>query len=89
MSPLERLFAVADNANGVGTKASVRQWTFLNTDITVHLYRAPEGEWTGVRADAAYGPDGVGATIGTLFDHRGPVAGIQQAVLLRRRLSKT
>ncbi len=85
MSAIERLFAVADNANGVGTKLDTRRWTFLNTDITVHLHRAPEGEWTGIRADAAYGPDGIGATIGTLFDERGAIGGIQQSVLLRRR----
>ncbi|WP_405181916.1 thioesterase family protein [Nocardia sp. NBC_01377] len=85
MSPLQKLFAVADNANGVGSKADIRRWTFLNTDITIHLYRVPEGEWIGIRADVGYGPDGVGATIGTLFDQHGPVAGIQQAVLLQRR----
>ncbi|MBH0779739.1 thioesterase family protein [Nocardia bovistercoris] len=84
-SPLERLFVVADNANGVGAKADIRKWTFLNTDLTVHVHRMPEGDWIGIRADAAYGPDGIGATIGTLFDQHGPVAGIQQSVLLRRR----
>jgi len=85
MSSVERLMSVADNANGVATKIDIRHWTFLNTDTTVHLYRVPEGEWTGIRADVAYGPDGIGATIGTLFDEHGPVAGIQQSVLLRRR----
>jgi hypothetical protein len=43
MSPLERLFAVADDANGIGT------------------------------------------TLGALFDEHGAVGGIQQSVLVRRR----
>lgn len=85
MTPMQRLFTVADIANGVGSKLDIRTWTFLNTDLAVHIYREPEGEWTGVRAEANYGPDGIGATIGTLFDQRGPIAGIQQSILLRPR----
>lgn len=85
MSPLQRLFAVADDANGVGTKIDIRKWTFLNTDLVVHIHRVPEGEWIGIRAETNYGPDGIGSTIGTLFDEQGAVAGIQQSVLVRRR----
>src|SRR5690625_1229645 len=85
MTPLQRLFAVADDANGVGTKLDIRNWTFLNNDLVVHVHRIPEGEWIGIRAETNYGPDGIGTTIGTLFDQRGAVAGIQQSVLVRRR----
>lgn len=85
MSPLQRLFAVADDANGVGTKLDIRKWTFLNTDLVVHIHRIPDGEWIGIRAETNYGPDGIGSTIGTLFDQHGAVAGIQQSVLVRRR----
>jgi Thioesterase-like superfamily len=45
----------------------------------------PPGDWIGVRAETHYGSDGVGASVGTLFDERGPVAAIQQAQLVRRR----
>jgi hypothetical protein len=85
MTPLERLFAVADDANGVGSKIDITEWTFLNTDLAVHIFRIPEGEWVGVRAETSYGPDGVGTTLGTLLDDQGAVAGIQQSVLVRRR----
>ncbi|BBX12638.1 thioesterase family protein [Mycobacterium novum] len=85
MTPLQRLFAVADDANGVGTKLDIRKWTFLNTDLVVHLHRIPDGEWIGIRAETNYGPDGIGTTVGTLFDEQGAVAGIQQSVLVRRR----
>ncbi|TQR81333.1 thioesterase family protein, partial [Mycobacterium hodleri] len=46
-------------------------------------HRVPEGEWIGIRAETSYGPDGIGTTFGTLFDHTGPVGGIQQSVLVR------
>nr|WP_245905991.1 thioesterase family protein [Mycolicibacterium palauense] len=85
MSPLQRLFAVADCANGLGNRLDIRRWTFLNTDLAVHIYRMPEGDWTGIRAETSYGPDGIGATVGTLFDEHGPVGAIQQAVLMRPR----
>ncbi|MDT5091707.1 MAG: hypothetical protein QOH60_1070 [Mycobacterium sp.] len=85
MTPMERLFAVADCANGVGSKIDITKWTFLNTDLVVHIHRILEGDWVGVRSETNYGPDGVGTTVGTLLDEQGSVASIQQSVLVRRR----
>ena len=85
MTPLQRLFAVADDANGIGSKLDITKWTFLNTDLAVHVHRIPEGEWVGIRAETSYGPDGIGTTIGTLFDEGSAVGAIQQSVLVRRR----
>ncbi|MDT5138317.1 MAG: hypothetical protein QOD58_2579 [Mycobacterium sp.] len=85
MTPLERLFAVADCANGIGSKLDITKWTFLNTDVAVHVFRVPDGEWVGIRAETSYGPDGIGTTIGTLFDEDGAVGAIQQSVLVRPR----
>lgn len=88
MTPLQRLFAVADDASGIGAKIDIRQWTFLNTDLVVHIHRVPEGSWIGIRAETSYGPDGIGTTLGTLFDEQGAVGAIQQSVLVRRRQSR-
>ena len=85
MTPLERLFAVADDANGIGTKIDITKYTFLNTDLAVHVHRVPVGEWIGVRAETMYGPDGVGTTVGTLFDDDGAIGVIAQSVLVRPR----
>ncbi|CAN5235043.1 thioesterase family protein [soil metagenome] len=85
MTPLQRLFSVADDANGIGAKLDIRKWTFMNTDLVVHLHRIPVGEWTGIRAETSYGPDGIGTTLGTLFDETGPIGAIQQSVLVRPR----
>jgi Thioesterase-like superfamily len=88
MTAMQRLFAVADIANGVGAKLPARTWSTLNTDLTVNIYRAPVGEWTGIRAETAYGPDGVGTSAGTLFDQQGAIGYITQSVLVRRRAAK-
>lgn len=85
ITPLQRLFAVADDANGIGTRIDTRKWTFLNTDLVVHIHRIPDGKWIGIRAETSYGPDGIGTTIGTLFDEAGAIGAIQQSVLVRRR----
>lgn len=85
MTPVQRLFSVADIANGMGSRLEPSEYTFLNTDLAVHLHRIPEGQWIGVRSENHYGADGVGVSKGTLFDEHGPVAAIQQAQLVRRR----
>jgi Thioesterase-like superfamily len=89
MTQLERLFAVADCANGIGSKIDITKWTFLNTDLAVHVFRIPNGDWIGFRAETNYGPDGIGTTIGTLFDEQGAIGAIQQSVLVRRRPGRT
>ena len=85
MTPAQRLFSVADIANGMGSRLNPEEYTFLNTDLAVHIHRVPEGQWIGVRSENHYGADGVGVSRGTLFDESGPVASIQQAQLVRRR----
>jgi hypothetical protein len=85
MTALERLFAVADCANGIGSKLDISKWTFLNTDLAVHVFRVPDGDWVGIRAETNYGPDGIGTTVGTLFDEQGAVGTIAQCVLVRQR----
>src|ERR1700752_5015967 len=83
MTPLERLFTIADDANGIGPQIDIRKWTFMNTDLVVHIHRIPDGEWIGIRAETNYGPEGIGNTIGTLFDETGAFGAIQQSVLVR------
>ena len=85
LTPTLRLFTVADIANGMGSRLEPAEWTFLNTDLAVHMHRLPEGEWIGVQSENHYGQDGVGVSRGTLFDESGSVAVIQQAQLVRRR----
>ena len=89
VTQLERLFAVADCANGIGSKLDIIKWTFLNTDLAVHVFRIPDGDWIGNRAETNYGPDGIGTTVGTLFDERGATGAIQQSVLVRPRPGRT
>ncbi|MFD8499282.1 thioesterase family protein [Amycolatopsis sp. NPDC059657] len=84
-SPLQRLFVVADSGNGVSNFLDPRQWWFINTELTVHLSREPEGEWIGIYARTVVGPRGTGFASSTLHDRSGHVGAGQQALLVRSR----
>jgi hypothetical protein len=84
-SPLQRLFAVADSANGIAGPLDLRRWMYLNTDLTVHLHRDPAGEWTGVDAATTVGPSGAGVCSAVLHDTAGPVGRAAQVLTIRPR----
>ncbi|MBC3192086.1 thioesterase family protein [Pseudonocardia sp. C8] len=84
-APLQRLMVAADCANGIAAPLDVRDWLFVNTELTVHLHRAPAGEWIGVDAATVVGPDGLGTCAATLFDEAGHTGRIAQALTVRSR----
>jgi hypothetical protein len=84
-SPLQRLLTVADSGNGVSNRLDPREWWFINTELTVHLHREPDGEWIGLDAATVIGPNGIGTALSTLHDVHGPVGGGSQALLVRPR----
>jgi Thioesterase-like superfamily len=80
---LQRLFVVADSGNGVSSRMDPHDWLFINSELTVHLYREPAGEWIALDATTAIGPDGVGTAFSVLHDLDGPVGRGAQALLIR------
>jgi hypothetical protein len=84
-SPLERLLACVDSASGVSAVLDVREWAFLNTELTVHVLREPVGEWICLEAATTLGPGSVGIASATAYDEQGPVATSAQALLVQRR----
>lgn len=84
-SPLQRMAVVGDSANGIGSPLDLRSWLYVNTELTLHLHRAPVGEWTGVRASSVIGPSGLGTATGLLFDERGQVGRTTQGLTVRPR----
>lgn len=84
-TPLQRLFAIADSGNGVSNSLDVHGWWFINSELTVHLQRAPQGEWIGLDAVTTIGPGGIGAATSTLRDLEGPVGSGAQALMVRPR----
>src|SRR5699024_4372384 len=86
-SPLQRLCAVADSGNGVSGMLSPTEWWFINTELTVHVQRPPEGEWICLDAVTSIGPSGLGTARSTVHDREGQVAFGSQALMIRPRMA--
>ncbi len=83
--PLERLVVVADSASGISAVANPGQLLFVNTDLTLHLTRWPQGESIWMSAATAMDAAGVGRTTGELGDHEGAVATSAQCLFVEPR----
>jgi acyl-Coa thioesterase superfamily protein/acyl-CoA thioesterase superfamily protein len=84
-SSTQQLMASADSGNGVGSALSLEDWVYVNTELTVHLLRPPEGELFCLDSATAIGPTGGGYAITTLSDTAGEVGRGAQALLVRAR----
>jgi hypothetical protein len=84
-SPLERLAAAADFANGLSWILPFRRWLFVNTELTIHLRREPEGEWIGLDARSSSSSAGYGLATATLHDLHGPVGVCAQSLFVEPR----
>ncbi len=85
ITPVQRLLACVDSASGASAVLDVREWAFLNTDLTVHLLRPPVGEWVCLDAETTLGPGSVGIATADVYDTEGLVARSRQALLVTRR----
>lgn len=84
-SPLARAAAAADFANGMSAPLSFEEWLFVNTELSIHLYREPVGEWIGLDARSVTDPSGAGLSTATLHDQQGPFGVCAQSLFVERR----
>ena len=84
-SPAQRAAAVSDFGNGISRVLDWRERLFVNTDLTLHLHRDPEGEWIALQAETILQPNGSGLATSTLFDHRGRVGAAAQSLFVGPR----
>lgn len=82
-TPVARYVALVDTANGVAVRRHPTEWMFPNLDLTIHLYREPEGPWVGLDTTVVFGPTGQGLTSTVLHDQHGGIGTAQQTLTLR------
>ncbi|SEE11706.1 Thioesterase-like superfamily protein [Arthrobacter alpinus] len=84
-SALVRLLGLADSANGISARVEPMPggWMFPNVDLSIHIYREPDGEWLGLDTHVTMSGDGVGLTSTVLNDHKGPFARSEQILTIR------
>jgi hypothetical protein len=84
-SPAARVLVAADSGNGISWALPLETSLFINTEITVHLVRMPEGEWVCLDARTRVGPEGVGLAESVLWDQRGMIGRGAQSLLVASR----
>jgi hypothetical protein len=84
-TPWQRIMAVADSGNGASNTLDIAHWLFINSELTVHAHREPDGDWIGLDAHTEIGPHGVGTARSVLHDVHGKLGGGAQALLVRPR----
>lgn len=84
-SPLQRVMIAADSGNGLSVALDVKDYTFINPDLTVHLHRLPVGEWVGMDAVTTPEHHGIGLAQSALYDEQGPLGRSLQSLLVESR----
>ena len=85
MSPVQRLLSCVDSASGVSAALDPATWSFVNTELTVHILRPPVGEWVCLDARTTLSSGSVGLATSDVYDERGLVARSAQALLVAPR----
>jgi len=84
-TPLARLAATADFGNGVSAALPFERFLFINADLSIHLQRAPLGEWIGLDARTVLRGGGTGLAESILHDGHGPVGRAFQTLVVQPR----
>lgn len=87
--PLARVLIVADSGNGISSVASPFEYLFINTELTVHLFRQPVGEWVCLDAVSRIDRSGVGVAESIIWDEVGRIGRGNQALLVAPRSERT
>lgn len=82
---LDALLLMVDSANGISAELDIHKWTFVPVDLTVGLYRQPEGAWVGMDARTVMENDGIGQTTTVVFDSKGKVGQSMHTLFIRAR----
>lgn len=81
--PLARFVGVVDAANGIAVRNDPQECIFPNVELSIHLFRQPEGGWTGLDTTVHFGARGVGLTESALYDEQGLVGRAAQILTVR------
>jgi hypothetical protein len=87
-TPLMRLAAVADFANGLSSVLDLNDWSFVNADLTAWCYRYASGEWIALDSETAIADTGIGCSHSSVFDTAGPIGWSALSLLLDRRVKR-
>ena len=85
LTSLQRVASAADQASGISAVLPGATHSFINPDLTVHLFRPLDGEWVGLASATHHGTGGTGMTNTAVFAVDGRVGNSNQSLLLNVR----
>jgi acyl-coenzyme A thioesterase PaaI-like protein len=84
-TPLQRVAAAADFANGLSHVLDFRRYLFVNPDLTIALVRPPVGEWICLDSRTDHSSVGTGLSSTVLYDDEGYLGRSLQSLHVDRR----
>lgn len=84
-SPIQRVAVAADSGNGISAVLDFRRYIFVNSDLTINLFRKPQGEWICIDARTLIGSAGSGLAEARIFDSLGLIGRSTQSLAIRLR----
>lgn len=84
-SVYQRIAVAADSGNGISAILDLKNYIFVNSDLTINLLRRPQGEWVCIDARTLLGPNGGGLAESTLYDTFGLIGRATQSLSVNLR----
>ena len=84
-TPFQRVAVVADSGNGISAALDIREYLFVNCDLTINLFRRPAGEWICLQSQSLFGGNGCGLAESALYDEQGLIGQATQSLAVRKR----
>jgi len=84
-TPLLRAAAAADLGNGLSSVLPMREWRYINPDLTIHLGRPPSGEWVALKSVTYPFDTGAGLAESALYDGTGRIGRSVQSLFIDRQ----
>ena len=84
-SPYQRVAVAADSGNGISAVLPLKDYVFVNSDLTINLLRRPVGEWICLDARTHLSTQGGGLTESALYDEEGLIGRATQSLFVRKR----
>ena len=84
-TPLQRVAIAADSGNGISGPLDFERFVFINIDLSIHLGRAPVGEWICLDSTTIPDRSGLGITDTALYDEAGALGRAAQTLLVAPR----
>lgn len=84
-SPYQRVAVAADSGNGISAVLDLREFVFVNADLTINLLRQPVGEWICLDARTSLSSHGTGLAESALYDTQGLIGRATQSLAVMKR----